>query len=101
MTILSLKSEFSETFPNNLLIEASDEEEEDGSEEEIAPIMIDAPDSAIDSASISLVKEGVNFSMALNGSDVRVGIIATRWNNDIISGLSKVSYHTVYACPHH
>jgi hypothetical protein len=95
---LSLANEFSESISNIALHKASDEEDnndedsEEEEEEESAPIMTDTPDSVID-ASISLVKEGVNFSAALNGSDVRVGIIATRWNNDIISGLSKVSDH--------
>lgn len=62
-----------------------DDDEEEG-EETGRPATTDAPDIS----SISLVKEGVNFSSVLNGSDVRVGIIATRWNNDIISGLAKV-----------
>lgn len=68
-------------------IQFSDEEEEE--EEEAVPATTDAPDES--TSGMSLIKEGVNFSTPLNGSDVRVGIIATKWNADVISGLYKVS----------
>jgi hypothetical protein len=67
-------------------IRLSDEEEEE--EEEAAPATTEAPEET--TSGMSLIKEGVNFSAPMNGSDVRVGIIATKWNADVISGLAKV-----------
>ena len=64
----------------------SDEEEEEEQEEQ--PTTTDAPG---ETSEISTVKEGIMFPTTLNGTDVRVGIIMARWNNDIIAGLYKVS----------
>ena len=83
-----------EILASNLFLErishltASDESDE-GDDEDVkepdttstAPIIID--DSAI-------VKEAAAFSTAMNGSDVRVGIIMARWNEDIIKNLYQV-----------
>lgn len=41
-------------------------------------------------ANYSLTK-GVEFPSNLNGSEIRVGIIMTRWNSDIIQRLHEVS----------
>lgn len=38
-------------------------------------------------AEISPTKKGIHFPSNLNGSEVRVGIIMARWNDDIIEGL--------------
>lgn len=63
----------------------SDEEEEE--EPEAPPTTTDAP---AERSEVSSVKEGIMFPTTLNGTDVRVGIIMARWNNDIIAGLYKV-----------
>lgn len=34
--------------------------------------------------------KGVDFPTSLNGSDIRVGIIMTRWNSDVIQRLHQV-----------
>ena len=71
----------------------SDEEEEGGegeeeeSSEESSPASVEVGD---DSPQISLIKQGLNISSSMNGSDVRVGIIMARWNADVIQGLYKV-----------
>ena len=65
----------------------SDEEEEE-EEPEAPPTTTDAPGE--NSEGMSSVKEGIMFPTTLNGTDVRVGIIMARWNNDIIAGLYKV-----------
>lgn len=57
-----------------------DEEEEEEEEAPAAPASQFAPE-------ISVTKEGIKFASAINGSDVRVGIIMARWNADIIGGL--------------
>jgi hypothetical protein len=65
---------------------SDEEEEEEEAEAPVeAPIIDEAPE-------MSMFKEGINFGTALNGSDVRVGIIMGRWNADVIQGLYKVSY---------
>jgi len=51
-----------------------------------------------DSVDISAVKEGIKQIANLNGSDVRVGIIMARWNEDIISGLYKGVNESLVAC---
>ena len=58
----------------------ADDEEED--EEETRPTF------TTDAPALSLEKEGITFS-TLNGSDVRVGIIMSRWNADVVQGLYK------------
>lgn len=47
---------------------------------------------------ISPLKEGIAFPTKLNGSDVRVGIIMARWNDDIISGLYEGVNATLVEC---
>lgn len=61
-------------------------DEEDGDEEEDEQTL-----STMPSITPSMVKEGLSFTgAALNGSDVRVGILMARWNADIVQGLYKV-----------
>ena len=60
----------------NVQILMSDEEET------TAPLTTEAPE-------MSSAKEGIKFGDLVNGSDVRVGIIMTRWNADVIDGLYK------------
>ena len=70
-----------------LLSVLSDEEE--GEEEEAPPpIPMIIEDG---SSGVSSIKEGIQFPTSINGTDVRVGIIMSRWNGDIIQGLYKVS----------
>lgn len=68
--------------------EGEESEEEESAAESSAEVEVSA-DTAMD-AQISLIKQGLNISSFLNGSDVRVGIIMARWNADIIQGLYKV-----------
>lgn len=73
-------------------VRVSDEDdEEDNDSEDSEDPSEDAPPVIIEGEAnpISLIKQGANFSTSLNGSEVRVGIIASRWNADIISGLYK------------
>jgi len=70
--------------------EEEEEEEEDSGEKESGVAEVATTDATID-GQISLIKQGLNISGFLNGSDVRVGIIMARWNADIIQGLYKVS----------
>jgi len=70
--------------------EEEEEEEEDSGEKESGAAEVATTDATID-GQISLIKQGLNISGFLNGSDVRVGIIMARWNADIIQGLYKVS----------
>lgn len=65
--------------------EEDDEDEEGNGSVQEVPIV-----SSTSNAGVELVK-GVLFPSVLNGSDVRVGIIMTRWNPEIIQGLYKVS----------
>eukprot|EP01041_Mallomonas_annulata_P006681 gene6681-13536_t len=75
----------------------NDEEEEDGEEEEstepdttsTAPIVIDGE---------TIMKEAAAFASSLNGSDVRVGIIMARWNEDIIKNLYKGVNESLIEC---
>ena len=60
-------------------IRSDDDEEE---EEETRPTF------TTDAPALSLEKEGITFA-ALNGSDVRVGIIMSRWNADVVQALYK------------
>ena len=39
---------------------------------------------------MSLIKQGIKFPSKLDGSEVRVGIIMARWNDDVIQGLYNV-----------
>lgn len=70
--------------------EGEDEEDEDEDEEGNGSVQEVPIVSSTSNAGVELVK-GVLFPSALNGSDVRVGIIMTRWNPEIIQGLYKVS----------
>jgi hypothetical protein len=69
--------------------ETEDEDDDEEPEEGNSPQTTDAPSEG--DGSISLLKQGINFPTTLNGSDVRVGIIMARWNNDIIEGLYQVT----------
>jgi hypothetical protein len=75
----------------------NDEDEEDESNTETTQETTDSSESVSDSnPQISLLKQGLNTTSFLNGTDVRVGIIMARWNSDIIQGLYKVhSYITI------
>ena len=57
-------------------------DEDDEEEEETRPTF------TTDAPALSLEKEGISFS-SLNGSDVRVGIIMSRWNADVVQALYK------------
>ena len=64
--------------------EADDEDEEQPAEDpstdgQTLPVIFDG-----------LSKEQASFDKSLNGSDVRVGIIMARWNEDVIKNLYKV-----------
>ena len=67
--------------------EDDDDEEEESSSESSSDVVVESDSSP----QISLLKQGLNISTNLNGSDVRVGIIMARWNADIIQGLYKVN----------
>lgn len=75
----------------------SDEEEEGNDDEEEASPVQESVVIAEDS-SMSLLKEGIKFVEKLNGSDVRVGIIMARWNEDIIQGLYKGVNESLTEC---
>jgi 6,7-dimethyl-8-ribityllumazine synthase len=47
---------------------------------------------------LSMLKERPDLANALNGSDVRVGIIMGRWNSDIIGGLYQGVNESLVAC---
>lgn len=47
---------------------------------------------------ISTIKEGLKMPENINGSDVRVGIIMARWNEDIITGLYKGVNESLTKC---
>mmetsp|Transcript_31780 Transcript_31780/g.53608 ORF Transcript_31780/g.53608 Transcript_31780/m.53608 type:complete len:277 (-) Transcript_31780:427-1257(-) len=47
---------------------------------------------------ISAIKEGIKPPENLNGSDVRVGIIMSRWNADIITGLYQGVNESLTKC---
>ena len=71
--------------------EETEEDEDDGEDQIEVPVQISQETSdAPQAEQISLLKQGLNISTFLNGSDVRVGILMARWNADIISGLYKV-----------
>jgi len=72
--------------------EEDDEDEEGNGSVQEVPIV-----SSTSNAGVELVK-GVFFPSALNGSDVRVGIIMTRWNPEIIQGLFKGVNESLTAC---
>ena len=76
-----------------------DEEEEEEEEEGGHSVVSDDAPAILEEAqdSMSLEKEGIKFSSALNGSDVRIGIIMGRWNADVIQGLYKVRSCSKYA----
>ena len=74
--------------PSDLFNHIMSDEEEEEEEPEAPPTTTDAPGENSDG--MSTVKEGIMFPTTLNGTDVRVGIIMARWNNDIIAGLYKV-----------
>jgi ubiquitin C-terminal hydrolase len=74
--------------------EEGEEDEEDNDEKEETAANVEIPIESTTSVpvdQISLIKQGLNISSYLNGSDVRVGIIMARWNSDIIQGLYKVN----------
>ena len=79
---------------NSLITTFSEEEEseEDESEEPTTVVSEGIVPAAMQE--ISLIKQPLNISSFLNGSDVRVGIIMARWNSDIIQGLYKVELHS-------
>lgn len=47
---------------------------------------------------VSLIKEGLKMPDNINGSDVRVGVIMARWNEDIITGLYKGVNESLTKC---
>lgn len=69
-----------------------EEEEEESAEEASGADEVESSGAEAIEGQISLIKQGLNISTFLNGSDVRVGIIMARWNADIIQGLYKVSH---------
>ena len=69
----------------------SEEDDEESEEKESGAAEVETTADATIDGQISLIKQGLNISGFLNGSDVRVGIIMARWNADIIQGLYKVS----------
>lgn len=78
---------------------ASEGHDEEDTEEEAAklPPQASATIATDLDAPISLMKQGIKFPTVLNGSDVRVGIIMARWNDDIISELYKVGLPSILA----
>lgn len=76
--------------------EGEGEDEED--EEELSTASTDAVVEVPVAQQISLIKQGLNITTSLNGSDVRVGIIMARWNADIISGLYKGVNESLASC---
>ena len=71
-------------------IRMEDEEEADDEDEEQP-----AEDPSTDGQTLPVIfdglsKEQASFDKSLNGSDVRVGIIMARWNEDVIKNLYKV-----------
>lgn len=78
---------------NRILSEEEESEGEEDEEEEEGPKTA-FEEGIVPAATqeISLIKQGLNISSFLNGSDVRVGIIMARWNSDIIQGLYKVIF---------
>ena len=78
--------------PSELFSTIMSDEEEEEEEPEAPPTTTDAPGESTEG--MSTVKEGIMFPTTLNGTDVRVGIIMARWNNDIIGGLYKVRHNS-------
>ena len=67
-----------------------DEDSEDSDSSQTENSTADVAQISEPAQEISLIKQGLNISTILNGSDVRVGIIMARWNSDIINGLYNV-----------
>jgi hypothetical protein len=88
--ILKRDSPVNEQSSNMSDEEEESEEEDDDKETESASESSTVIVEADLSPQISLIKQGLNISSSLNGTDVRVGIIMARWNADIIQGLYKV-----------
>eukprot|EP01035_Chromulina_nebulosa_P020119 gene20119-26125_t len=81
-------------------IESSDEGDEDDEEDTKEEVVEETSNESTQPAwidnSISPIKQGLNISTNINGSDVRVGIIMSRWNADIIDGLYKGVNESLY-----
>ena len=88
-TKAGIRSDYSHQLLNHLFA-SEGHDEEDVEEEAALPSQASAAIATDSDAPISLMKQGIKFPTVLNGSDVRVGIIMARWNDDIISGLYKV-----------
>lgn len=74
--------------------EFSDEEEDDDEEpaQQQPAVIVEGGEP------VSPYKEGIQFPTTLNGTDVRVGIIMSRWNADIVQGLYKGINESLTAC---
>ena len=88
--VTSMVNPSSYSTPSELFNHIMSDEEEEEEEPEAPPTTTDAPGESTEG--MSTVKEGIMFPTTLNGTDVRVGIIMARWNNDIVAGLYKVSF---------
>jgi hypothetical protein len=95
-TKAGVRTDYSHQLLNHLFA-SEDHDEEDVEEEAALPSQASAAIATDSDAPISLMKQGIKFPTVLNGSDVRVGIIMARWNDDIISGLYKVRDPSILA----